>query len=77
MNQIKFVESGVLDPLYNMLLTKQHSSMIASLAALRNLSIHPKNEVPIMSGGFPEILSDIIKESKSPEMLSHAIGTIR
>ncbi|KAI6648504.1 Vacuolar protein 8-like [Oopsacas minuta] len=76
-NQTKFVECGVLPPLYAILLTQQHSSMLASLAALRNLSIHPKNEIAIMSGGYPDLLSNIIKESKFPDMLSHAIGTIR
>lgn len=76
-NQTKFVEHGVLPPLHALILSQQNSSIIASLAALRNLSIHPKNETAIMEGGFPDLLSDIIKDSKLPDMLNHAIGTIR
>ena len=76
-NQTKFVEHGVLPPLHALILSQQNSSIIASLAALRNLSIHPKNEIAIMEDGFPDLLSDIIKDSKLPDMLNHAIGTIR
>ena len=76
-NQAKFVEHGVLPPLHALILSQQSSSIIASLAALRNLSIHPKNEIAIMEGGFPDLLSDIIKDSKLPDILNHAIGTIR
>ncbi|KAJ1773821.1 Vacuolar protein 8 [Coemansia sp. RSA 1843] len=75
--QAAIVAHGGLDSLLP-LLTSSYTLLIMSAAAcLRNLSIHPDNEAPIVRAGFLPELLDLVLQMDEPELQCHVISTLR
>ncbi|KAJ2550828.1 Vacuolar protein 8 [Coemansia sp. RSA 1933] len=75
--QAAIVAQGGLDALLP-LLTSSYTLLIMSAAAcLRNLSIHPDNEAPIVHAGFLPELLDLVLQMDEPELQCHVISTLR
>ncbi|KAJ1801040.1 Vacuolar protein 8 [Coemansia sp. RSA 2399] len=74
--QASVVAHGGLDALLP-LLTSSYTLLIMSAAAcLRNLSIHPDNEAPIVRAGFLPELLDLALQMDEPELQCHVISTL-
>ncbi|PVU89880.1 hypothetical protein BB561_005122 [Smittium simulii] len=76
--QFSIVQNGALPSLKNMLLSDDTHMILASIACLRNLSIHPDNEKPILDASFLKpIVLLLDNEYNSGEIACHAISTLR
>ncbi|XP_033640606.1 vacuolar protein 8-like [Asterias rubens] len=76
-NQVAIVELGVLTPLHTIMETCSKDTIAAAVAALRNLSIHRRNEMPIVRESFLLELGKLLREPMSWDAHCHAAGTIR
>lgn len=66
-----------MPPLLHLITTSQVQQLIiASVACVRNLSIHASNETPIVEAGFLTSLISLLANSNE-EIACHAISTIR
>lgn len=60
------------------LLTCNHQPLIlAAVACIRNISIHPLNEALIIEAGFLKPLVDLLDYTDSEEIQCHAVSTLR
>jgi vacuolar protein 8 len=50
---------------------------LSSVACIRNISIHPANESPIIDGGFVNPLIELLAYDDNEEIQCHAISTLR
>ena len=51
--------------------------ILSSAACVRNVSIHPQNESPIIESGFLQPLINLLSFKDSEEVQCHAISTLR
>jgi vacuolar protein 8 len=51
--------------------------ILSSAACVRNVSIHPANESPIIEAGFLHPLIDLLSFEENEEVQCHAISTLR
>lgn len=75
--QIQIVEMGGLTPLLPLLQSAYVPLVISAAACLRNLSIHPENEQPILSAGILPCLINLITQSGNVEVQCHVISSLR
>ncbi|KAJ2724390.1 Vacuolar protein 8 [Coemansia sp. Benny D115] len=75
--QIQIVERGGLDSLLPLLQSAYDPLVISASACLRNLSIHPDNEVHILNSGILPCLVGLIAPSANEEVLCHVISALR
>jgi vacuolar protein 8 len=68
-------ESG-LEPLMRLISSKVPQIVLAAVACIRNISIHPSNETPIVQSGFLGPLLDLLSYDNE-EIQCHAMSTIR
>ncbi|KAI9501795.1 armadillo-type protein [Coemansia spiralis] len=75
--QTAIVAQGGLEALLP-LLTSSYTLLVMSAAAcLRNLSIHPDSEAPIVRAGFLPELLDLVLQMDEPEVQCHVVSTLR
>ncbi|KAJ1881404.1 Vacuolar protein 8 [Kickxella alabastrina] len=75
--QIQIVEKGGLDSLLPLLQSTYDPLVISASACLRNLSIHPDNEVHILNSGILSWLVGLITQSRNEEVQCHVISALR
>ncbi|KAJ2161392.1 Vacuolar protein 8 [Coemansia sp. RSA 552] len=75
--QIQIVEKGGLDALLPLLQQLYDPLVISASACLRNLSIHPDNEKPILDSGILPCLVNLITQSGNEEVQCHVISALR
>jgi len=63
--QLEIVERGALPPLLRLLTSPNIQVVLAAVAALRNISIHPKNEQKLVQTGFLGPLVTLISYDRS------------
>jgi len=51
--------------------------ILSAVACIRNISIHPQNESPIIDAGFLKPLVELLGSTDSEEIQCHAISTLR
>lgn len=51
--------------------------ILSSVACVRNVSIHPLNESPIIEAGFLSPLIELLSYDENEEIQCHAISTLR
>jgi vacuolar protein 8 len=51
--------------------------ILSAVACIRNISIHPANESPIIDAGFLRPLVDLLGSTDNDEIQCHAISTLR
>ncbi|KAI8325480.1 ARM repeat-containing protein [Martensiomyces pterosporus] len=75
--QIQVVEKGGLASLLPLLQSAYVPLVVSASACLRNLSIHPDNEDPILEAGFLPCLVSLITQSDNREVQCHVISALR
>lgn len=75
--QIEIVQKHGLDPLLRLLKSPYPPLILSAAACVRNVSIHPLNESPIIDVGFLEPLIALLGQQDSEEIQCHAISTLR
>ncbi|KAJ2767668.1 Vacuolar protein 8 [Coemansia nantahalensis] len=75
--QLQIVEKGGLGSLLPLLQSEYDPLVISASACLRNLSIHPANEKPILDSGILECLIGLITGSENEEVQCHVISALR
>ncbi|KAJ1737646.1 Vacuolar protein 8 [Coemansia sp. Benny D160-2] len=75
--QTLIVDKGGLDVLLPLLQSAYEPLVISVSACLRNLSIHPHNEEPILSSGVLPSLVALITQSGSEEAQCHVVSALR
>jgi vacuolar protein 8 len=75
--QLEIVRSGGLAPLLRLLQSSFLPLILSSVACVRNISIHPLNESPIIDAGFLRPLIDLLSYEENEEIQCHAISTLR
>ncbi|PVV01483.1 hypothetical protein BB560_004098 [Smittium megazygosporum] len=76
--QYTIVRNNALPSLKKMLISSDAHMVLASIACLRNLSIHPDNERPILEAGFLQPIVNLLdNEYNLGEISCHAISTLR
>ncbi|KAJ1751291.1 Vacuolar protein 8 [Coemansia sp. RSA 990] len=75
--QTQIVEKGGLDSLLPLLQSEYDPLVISASACLRNLSIHPSNEKPILESGILPCLVSLITQSGNEEVQCHVISALR
>ncbi|ODQ77683.1 hypothetical protein BABINDRAFT_41210 [Babjeviella inositovora NRRL Y-12698] len=76
--QLEIVRCGGLPHLVNLLQSSAHLPLIlASVACIRNISIHPMNEALIIDAGFLKPLVALLDYQDSEEIQCHAVSTLR
>ncbi|ODQ63469.1 ARM repeat-containing protein [Nadsonia fulvescens var. elongata DSM 6958] len=75
--QLEIVRAGGLPHLYNLLHSQHPPLVLAAVACIRNISIHPLNEAPIIDNGFLRPLVDLLDKNDSEEIQCHTISTLR
>ncbi|PIA18957.1 ARM repeat-containing protein [Coemansia reversa NRRL 1564] len=75
--QVQIVEKGGLDSLLPLLQSAYDPLVISASACLRNLSIHPDNEKPILDSGILTCLVSLITQSGNEEVQCHLISALR
>ncbi|KAJ2478638.1 Vacuolar protein 8 [Coemansia sp. RSA 2320] len=75
--QLQIIEAGGLDSLLPLLQTEFDPLVISASACLRNLSIHPDNERPILDSGILPCLVNLITGSGNEEVQCHVISALR
>ncbi|KAJ2665109.1 Vacuolar protein 8 [Coemansia sp. RSA 1200] len=75
--QVAVVAHGGLDALLPLLKSSYTLLIMSAAACLRNLSIHPDNEAPIVHAGFLPELLDLVLQMDEPELQCHVISTLR
>ncbi|SPC60903.1 probable VAC8 - vacuolar membrane protein, required for the cytoplasm-to-vacuole targeting [Ustilago sp. UG-2017b] len=75
--QIEIVRSNGLPPLLRLLRSSFLPLILSAAACVRNVSIHPANESPIIDAGFLHPLIDLLSHEDNEEIQCHAISTLR
>ncbi|KAJ2293342.1 Vacuolar protein 8 [Coemansia sp. RSA 355] len=75
--QLQIVAHGGLDSLLPLLQSEYDPLIISAAACLRNLSIHPDNEQPILHSGILPCLVDLLTQSGNEEVQCHVISALR
>ncbi|KAG8880665.1 Vacuolar protein 8 [Tulasnella sp. 331] len=75
--QLEIVKAEGLPPLLRLLHSTFLPLILSSAACVRNVSIHPLNESPIIESGFLNPLIDLLSFEENEEVQCHAISTLR
>ncbi|KAG1054746.1 hypothetical protein G6F43_003264 [Rhizopus delemar] len=75
--QLEIVRCKGLAPLLRLLKSSFLPLILSSVACIRNISIHPANESPIIDGGFVNPLIELLAYDDNEEIQCHAISTLR
>ncbi|KAI8354658.1 vacuolar protein 8 [Blakeslea trispora] len=75
--QLEIVRCKGLAPLLRLLKSSFLPLILSSVACIRNISIHPSNESPIIDGGFVNPLIELLAYDENEEIQCHAISTLR
>lgn len=75
--QVEIVKNGGLPALLRLLRSSFLPLVLSAAACVRNVSIHPANESPIIESGFLAPLIDLLAYDENEEIQCHAISTLR
>ncbi|KAK4935116.1 Vacuolar protein 8 [Elasticomyces elasticus] len=75
--QLEIVRDRGLQPLLRLLQSSYLPLILSAVACIRNISIHPLNESPIIDAGFLKPLVDLLGSTDNEEIQCHAISTLR
>ena len=75
--QIEIVAKNGLPPLLRLLRSSFLPLILSAAACVRNVSIHPSNESPIIDSGFLGPLIELLAYEENEEIQCHAISTLR
>lgn len=75
--QLDIVKADGLAPLLRLLQSAYLPLILSSAACVRNVSIHPQNESPIIEAGFLHPLITLLGFKDNEEVQCHAISTLR
>lgn len=75
--QIEIVKAKGLPPLLRLLESAYLPLILSAVACIRNISIHPQNESPIIDAGFLKPLVELLGSTDNEEIQCHAISTLR
>ncbi|KAF8469231.1 armadillo-type protein [Kalaharituber pfeilii] len=75
--QLEIVKAKGLQPLLRLLQSSFLPLILSAVACIRNISIHPHNESPIIEAGFLRPLVDLLGSTDNEEIQCHAISTLR
>ena len=75
--QLEIVRSKGLPPLLRLLKSSYLPLVLSAVACVRNISIHPSNESPIIEAGFLTPLVELLGSTENEEIQCHAISTLR
>lgn len=75
--QVEVVKAGGLPHLVQLLTSNHQPLVLAAVACIRNISIHPQNEALIIDAGFLKPLVDLLDYSDLEEIQCHAVSTLR
>ncbi|KAL2266503.1 hypothetical protein VTJ83DRAFT_5855 [Remersonia thermophila] len=75
--QLEIVHVHGLGPLLRLLRSSYLPLILSAVACIRNISIHPQNESPIIEAGFLKPLVDLLGSTDHEEIQCHAISTLR
>ena len=75
--QLEIVRNRGLPPLLRLLQSSYIPLILSAVACIRNISIHPLNESPIIDAGFLKPLVDLLGSTGNEEIQCHAISTLR
>lgn len=71
------VKAEGLPPLLRLLNSTYLPLILSAAACVRNVSIHPLNESPIIEAGFLHPLIELLSFEENEEVQCHAISTLR
>lgn len=74
--QLDIVRNGGLAPLAKLITSNKLPLILSAVACIRNISIHPLNESPIIDSGFLPHLVKLLDRSED-EVLTHTVITMR
>ena len=74
--QLDIVRNGGLVPLAKLITSNKLPLISSAVACIRNISIHPLNESPIIDSGFLPHLAKLLERTED-EVLSHTVITMR
>lgn len=75
--QLEIVKHAGLPPLLRLIKSSFLPLILSAAACVRNVSIHPSNESPIIDSGFLHPLIDLLAYEENEEVQCHAISTLR
>ncbi|CAE7131982.1 unnamed protein product [Rhizoctonia solani] len=75
--QLKIVKADGLQPLLRLLHSTFLPLILSSVACVRNVSIHPLNEAPIIEAGYLGPLVDLLSFEENEEVQCHAVSILR
>lgn len=75
--QLEIVRAGGLPHLVKLLQSTHQPLVLAAVACIRNISIHPLNEGLIIDAGFLKPLVALLDYNDSEEIQCHAVSTLR
>lgn len=75
--QLEIVRAGGLPHLVKLIKSDSIPLILASVACIRNISIHPLNEGLIVDAGFLKPLVKLLDYKDSEEIQCHAVSTLR
>lgn len=75
--QLEIVRSRGLPPILRLLQSTYLPLILSAVACIRNISIHPLNESPIIDAGFLKPLVELLGSTDNEEIQCHAISTLR
>ena len=75
--QLEIVHVKGLGPLLHILHSSYLPLILSAVACIRNISIHPANEAPIIKAGYLKPLVDLLGSTDNEEIQCHAISTLR
>lgn len=75
--QLEIVKTRGLPPLLRLLQSSYLPLILSAVACIRNISIHPLNESPIIEAGFLKPLVELLGTTDNEEIQCHAISTLR
>lgn len=75
--QLEIVRAKGLAPLCHLMKSSYLPLILSAVACIRNISIHPLNESPIIDAGFLDPLVGLLGSTDNEEIQCHAISTLR
>lgn len=75
--QVEIVRAGGLPHLVQLLTCNHQPLVLAAVACIRNISIHPLNEALIIEAGFLKPLVGLLDYNELEEIQCHAVSTLR
>ena len=75
--QLEIVKVDGLTSLLRLLQSAYLPLILSAAACVRNVSIHPQNESPIIESGFLQPLINLLSFKDNEEVQCHAISTLR